>query len=295
MEELRRHLQEKGKTESWIGLAKKFNYLEGETDKKRSDAVRKLFDQIQINDIEMHIVLGCVHVPFHNQELFKSLISFLSDYKDKIKGFHLIGDFLDLKSLSSHDDGIVDKSGLTLGKEYQTGNEVLDLFDNILNINISKSFIFGNHEDRYFRIINSTKASKFADALISPIDGLNLKSRGYKILTDWKEDYITVGKYQLFHGIFCTQTPAKSHITKLKKSCMFAHTHRIDQYYEKELHGLNIGTMCDIESSGFKYLSRLERSLWRNGFGIIYVNKNQSQAEIVTCENNHFFYGGKLY
>lgn len=296
MEKLEKHLKEKGKTASWISLAKQFNYLVGESDKKRSDGVRRLFNkfQISIDNTELHIVLGCVHVPFHNQKLISSLLKFIEDYKDKIKGFHLIGDFLDMKSLSSHDDGIVDRSGLTLGKEYLEGNKVLDLFDTALPT-VKKTFIFGNHEDRFFRVTNTVKANKFADALISPIDGLRLIERGYKVLTDWKEDYVTIGKYQLFHGTFCTQTPAKTHITKLKHSCLFAHTHRIDQYFEGELHGINIGTFGDIESEGFKYLSRLERKFWKNGFGIIHVNSKQSHAEVIVCENSRFFYAGKQY
>ena len=296
MEELQKHLKEKGKTASWISLANEFSYLVGESDKKRSDGVRRMFNKlsIKVDNTKIHITLGCVHVPFHNEKLINSLLAFISEYKDKIGGFHLIGDFLDLKSLSSHDDGVVDKSGLTLGKEYSEGNRVLDMFDAILP-NVPKTFIFGNHEDRYFRTISSPKANKFADALISPLDALKLKERGYKVLDNWKEDYISIGKYQAFHGIYCTQTPAKTHVSKLKHSCIFAHTHRIDQYFEGELHGVNIGCFADIESSGFKYLSRIERKFWKNGFGITHVNGKQSHTEVIVCENSRFFYAGKQY
>ena len=624
MEELQKHLKEKGKTASWISLANQFNYLIGESDKKRSDGVRRLFNKLSINvdNTKIHITLGCVHVPFHNEKLINSLLAFISEYKDKIGGFHLIGDFLDLKSLSSHDDGVVDKSGLTLGKEYSEGNRILDMFDAVLPQDIQKSFLYGNHCfsedtelltedgwvniddasedmkfasinpetkeliydlpigniirqdytgkmhqylsykdsslvtpghklflsnqtgkdsfcksedlklkdfyfyhsienkqqdnsdysdfeiqlaawihsdgrithksksgnityclyqskeenckkietilgslcleyrkserqrdivrimnkdivsetkvsceyyikagqfnlvkdkyilgdwlktlskrqfdiflnsyidgdgsrknntsgcamiygqkeildqlqnlcftnghitsiyeyctnsnkiqyklnvdldktrckitkdknfsevdysgrvwcvtlpqgtvvskrntkitiqgncDRFLRTISSPKANKYADALIAPEDALNLKARGYKVFTNWKEDYITIGKYQAFHGIYCTQTPAKTHVSKLKHSCIFAHTHRIDQYFEGELHGVNIGCFADIESSGFRYLSRIERKFWKNGFGITHINGKQSHTEVIVCENDHFFYAGKQY
>jgi hypothetical protein len=75
---------------------------------------RNKFQQPTKNGI--HIVIGCMHVPFHNKQLLNGLINFINDYKDSIVGFHLVGDFLDLKSLSKHDEGIVDKTGLTLGK-----------------------------------------------------------------------------------------------------------------------------------------------------------------------------------
>lgn len=637
IDNLIQHLNVNGKTDSWLNLANQFNILPNASNKQKSDKVRKLFNSkvskqwsenikvqqvIQQDTTDIHLVLGCVHVPFHNKQLVNSLVKFIKDYKENIKGFHLIGDFLDLKSLSSHEDGIVDKTGLTLGKEYSEGNKVLNLFDEVLPKNIQKTFLYGNHCfsedtellteegwvniddatiemkfasinpqtkqlvydypigdiikqdyngvmhqylslkdsllvtpghklfvsgqngkdyfcksedlkvknfqfyhsienklqdnpnfsdleiqlaawihsdggiiyksksgnisyciyqskkencekieiilnglnlkyrknererniirimnkdlvskaktsyeyyinagefslvedkyilgnwlktlskrqfdiflnsyidgdgsrkkqssscamiygqkeilnqlqdlcfinghttsiyeyctnsnrpqyrlnidldktkcginknknfsevnysgrvwcvtlpqgtvvskrntkitiqgncDRFFRTINTVKNNKFADALISPNDALHLKERGYNTFTNWKEDYIEVGKYQLFHGIFCTQTPAKSHVTKLKHSCVFAHTHRIDSYHEKDLHGLNIGTLSDINSEAFKYLSRLERSNWKNGFGIIHINGNQSNADVVVCNNNSFFYAGKKY
>lgn len=243
----------------------------------------------------IHIVIGCMHVPFHNKQLLKGLINFIDDYKDSIVGFHLVGDFLDLKSLSKHDEGTVDKTGLTLGKEYAEGNNVLDMLDSVLPSGIQKTFLYGNHEDRYIRACNDIKNNKFADALISPEQALNLDKRGYNLYNNWKEDYFMIGKYQVFHGIYCTQTPAKTHVSKLRKSCIFPHTHRVDSYFENDLHGLNIGTMSDINSVGFKYVSRIERMNWRNAFGIVHVNENVSQAEAIICNNDSFFYAGKKY
>ena len=135
IDNLIQHLNINGKTDSWLNLANQFNILPGASNKQKSDKVRKLFNskvskrwnekmrvkqliQQNTNTTDIHLVLGCVHVPFHNKQLVNSLVKFIKDYKENIKGFHLIGDFLDLKSLSSHEDGIVDKTGLTLGKEY---------------------------------------------------------------------------------------------------------------------------------------------------------------------------------
>jgi len=242
-----------------------------------------------------HLVLGCVHVPFHNKILLEKLINMIKDQKDNILGFHLIGDFLDLKSLSSFDDKTIDFSGLTLGKEYEEGNKVLDLFDSVLPKDCQKTFIYGNHEARYNKYITSIKNYKTADAILSPEQALNLKARGYQTLVDWKDDFITVGKYQIFHGIACTVNSAKTHLEKLRSSCMFAHTHRIGQHYEGWLHGVNVGCLAQMDSEAFTYLSRVEKSQWKNGFGIINVDGNSNQAEVIVCEDNGFFYNGKRY
>jgi len=237
----------------------------------------------------IHVVLGCVHVPFENKVLMKKLLQLIEDNKDRIVGFHLLGDFLDLKSLSSHDDKTIDFEQLTLGQEYQAGNRVLDLIDQVLPYNISRTFIYGNHEDRFFRYTSNVKNYKTADAMQSPTEALKLKERGYKVFENWKEDYTIVGKYQLFHGIACTTNSAKTHVDKLRHSCIFAHTHRIGQHYEGWLHGVNIGMLGDMGSKGFSYLSRVERSTWKNGFGIINVQDGISQAEVIVCENEGFF------
>jgi len=318
-------LKEKQEPGNWLQIAKKY-HLDG-TNKQMSDYVRRLWNSIHqpmrtkktlsdgtvISTISppfttcvkvkespenkkgIHIILGCVHVPFHNKLLLEKLLQFISTQKNNIVGFHLIGDFLDLKSLSAHDEKTVQLSGLTLGKEYSSGNSVLDSIDSVLPSNIQKTFLYGNHEDRYFRWIGNIKNYKTADAIQSPEQALKLKERGYKIFNNWKEDYFQIGKYQVFHGIYCTVNPSKSHVDKLRESCIFAHTHRINQFYDGWLHGVNIGCFADLDSDCFSYLSRVEKINWKNGFGIINVQENYSQAEVIVCEDNGFFYNGKRY
>lgn len=243
----------------------------------------------------MHLVIGCTHCPYENQELVVKLCSFISDYKHKIAGFHLIGDFMNMGALSPHNDKTVDLTGYTLGQEYLAGNKLLDIFDSVLPKNIRKTYLGGNHEFWYDRYVSNIKNFKTADALPSPYNALKLVQRGYEVKTDWKEDFFIVGSYHLIHGLYCSTNPCKAHIDKLRQNVLFAHTHRIGQHFEGKLHGMNIGTFADINSDGFKYSSRIERQAWNNGFGIINVSGNESQAELIVCNNNKFFYGGKQY
>lgn len=244
----------------------------------------------------IHLVLSCLHVPFENKKLIDSLISFIEDYKEEIKGFHLIGDYIDMRSLAFQEKGNVPIQGLTLGYEYSRGNETLDKFDLVLPNGIDRSYIWGNHEDRFSRLKGSTDNSQYMDALPSPTQALKLKERGYEVKENWKEDYIQLGKIQLIHGIYCTQTPAKKHLDIMKTSVMFGHSHRIDTYYETDNGAFNIGCIADIDSEGFRYLSRVERLNWKNGFGLIHLdNEGNFQADVIHCLNGSFFYGGKKY
>lgn len=598
----------------WLEIANQFN-VEG-TNKEKSDYVRRLHNKEKNKGL--HLVIGCVHVPFHNEILLQKLLTFITDNKEQISGFHIVGDFLDLKSLSTHDVDVIDKTGWTLGKEYKEGNKVLDRIDAVLPEYCQKTFIYGNHEcfdqdteiltekgwvngvdfissnrkdlvatlnlntneveyqkvdntvlrpysgemfhtknncvdmvvtpnhrvvfdtltkennilefvnlpnntQRHFIknaginnkpdldisedlirlsawlhsdgsvyknhfmfyqrlsksyliedllkkanikfkktirernttyicgkqlkkkcepsveyyvskqnspelcnlvqhkylfgdwiyelsykqflaflssyvdgdgsrhktspnnswciygvkplidqlqhlcVLNNTRCSvycyrknqyklnitvssnrisfdngiknksqkinytglvwclsvpnttlvvrrngkcyisgncrfhtytsniknyKHSDAIASPKEALKLQERGYTVYTNWKEDYVQIGKYQLFHGQFCNQNPAKTHTLKSKTSCVFFHTHRIDQYYEKGLHGVNGGCLADLESPAFKYASRYERELWQNAFVVI---NDGEQAELIISNNNTFYFGGKKY
>lgn len=243
----------------------------------------------------MHLVIGCAHCPYENQELVVKLCSFISDYKHKIAGFHLIGDFMNMGALSPHNDKTVDLTGYTLGQEYFAGNKLLDVFDSVLPKNIRKTYLGGNHEFWYDRYVSNIKNFKTADALPSPYDALKLVQRGYEVKTDWKEDFFIVGSYHLIHGLYCSTNPCKAHIDKLRQNVLFAHTHRVGQHFEGKLHGMNIGTLADINSEGFKYSSRIERQAWNNGFGVITVQGDYSQAELIVCTDNSFTYAGKKY
>lgn len=315
-------LQEKQTPGDWVKISRYYEVLGNP--KQASDYVRKLWKKLHKSDFMkdrandlledwdefvefkkqklgsekkdgIHIILGCVHVPFHNKNLLNKLLQFITDQKQNIIGFHLVGDFLDLKSLSSHDEKIIQLSGLTLGKEYNAGNEILDLIESALPLNVQKTFLYGNHEDRYFRWIHNIKNYKTSDAIQSPEQALRLEERGYKVFSNWKEDYFQIGKYQVFHGVYCTVNPSKSHVDKLRESCIFAHTHRINQFYDGWLHGLNIGCLADLDSDCFSYLSRVEKTNWKNGFGIVNISGDISQAEVIVCENDGFFYNGKRY
>lgn len=246
----------------------------------------------------IHLVMGCNHVPFHNQEMTNGILKLIETLNDKLSGVHFIGDFLDMNSLSKHDIGKVSIPNITLGKEYKEGNRVLDMFDKSIGNNVvDKTFIYGNHEDRYLRHIADIDNSKYADAILSPKQALCLDQRGYKTYTNWKESFHIIGKnLQLLHGEFCTKSPARTHMDKIKSSVMFAHTHRIDIVYDGEKAGFNIGWGGDKNAPAFSYVSRITKMNWINGFALVTIDEEGNfHTQVIPVYKNKFWYNGQRY
>ena len=245
----------------------------------------------------MHILIGCNHVPFHHVQLHRRIVELIKDQKDIIKGFHLMGDFLDLNPLSSHDRGrFTAVPGLTLNDEYFVGNELLDDFDRALPKNTWKTYLYGNHEDRYNRWMSVMDNAK--TPLISPEDGLKLWQRGYNVKTKWSQDFITIGSdFDIFHGIYFNIHNAKKHLDTFSRNCAYVHTHRVQSYREGILSAHNIGTCANLKSKAFNYATRAMKNSWSNGFAINMVDErgNSHITQIVPDENGHFYFGGKRY
>lgn len=248
-------------------------------------------------DTGLHIILPDVHSPWDNKVLTEGILKFIKDLGSKLKGFHILGDFLEMNSISSHSKGEIPLKGITLGYEYQEGNKLLDKFEKTVPKGIQKNFLYGNHEARYFSITKKSDTNKFADAIINPTKALKLKERGYKVYEDWKNDYIKLGNHMyIIHGEFCTNNPAKTHLQKYKQSCIFGHTHRSDSYYEGNMAAFNIGALADFNAPCFDYVSRIQKLNWMNGFAIVQIDEQGFfHTQVITAYNNHFWYNGKKY
>jgi len=245
----------------------------------------------------MYIVIGCAHAPFHLQPAFKAVQQLLNDNKSDIVGLVLAGDFLDMNSLSSHDKGRKPLSGVTLDWEY-TESEILlnDLLDP-LAANIEKIFIYGNHCDRYNRYMSDIDNSKLGTSLASPIEGLKLVNKGFDIYENWKEDFVTLGHHlQVAHGEFFNVHSAKKHIDTYRRSILYYHTHRVQQYIEGSVGGYNGGSMADFSAPVFGYASRAMKNSWLNGFNAVHVDEQGFyHIQQIVCYNNSFVFGNKIY
>jgi UDP-2,3-diacylglucosamine pyrophosphatase LpxH len=247
------------------------------------------------NQEGMHIVIGCVHLPAHNKAFFNAFLSFLKEVKGTLKGIHLIGDIIDCKSLSQHDNGqIIDT---TLDEEYADSNKALDQLDAVLAPGIEKNYFWGNHEERYARILKKVDISKFGKALISPTLGCRFAERGYTVQEDYKNAKVQLGKHlDLIHGDYVTQNSTKKHLDVYKKSIMFAHTHKMGAFFDCDKAAFNIGWMGDKENNAFGYVGRIAKSQWQNGFSVVYVDKDgYYHVQLIQYYNGRFVFGAREY
>lgn len=252
-------------------------------------------DHIHIKEPGTYVVVGCAHVPWHNKNMFKSIFNFIKE--TPIKGIVLAGDILDLNSLSQYDRGNVPLEGVTLAYEYSETNKFLDALEKVLPDKATKVFLYGNHEDRHNRLKRNIDYFKYGKALISPEEGLRLHKRGYKVLTDWKQHHVSMGKdLDIIHGEVISIHAAKRTIDTYKKSTLFFHTHRTQSYVDGDVAGYNAGSTADFNAPIFSYASRAMKKSWSNSFALVTIDvSGNTFVEIIGYKNYKICVGGKLY
>lgn len=247
---------------------------------------------VKLEEIKTYVVSGCWHIPFHNQVLYSGFKQLIRDIDPD--GFVIDGDFIDVGALSDYDRGRVSKTGVTLEDEYNAANVVLDELDSILRPDVEKYYLWGNHSERYYRWKSDVNNSKYGD-ILNPNRGMKLEERGYVIKDDYKNDFIELGSLQVLHGIYFNVHSAKQHLDKLRRNCMFVHTHRSQMFRTGDFAAWNIGFMGQIDAPCFNYADRGTKESWANGFALVHVTNDNFFVEQIDVVNSHFVYGGRKY
>lgn len=241
-----------------------------------------------------YFVTGCAHAPFQNKKFYNSVFNYLAK-EVKLQGIILAGDILDLNSLSSHDKGKIPLAGVTLSSEYKDASKFLNEIDSIGAKTID--YVYGNHESRYDRAMSDAENAKLGQALLSPVEGLKLVERGYNVYTDWKNDYIQIGKYlDVNHGEFCNVHTAKKTIDTYRKSTLYFHTHRYQIYVEGLTGGWNMGSGADFNAPVFGYATRAMKNSWVNACCIVHLDSQGFyHVQPLVFINDKLFINGKSY
>lgn len=249
---------------------------------------------LKFNKAGQYLVLGCAHVPFHNKALLDGIGKLMADVK--FDGLILNGDWLDCNSLSGHDRGkftVIPELNLTA--EYKAGEEELSKLLSNLDKDALKVYLYGNHEDRYWRFIADMQQAKTPP--LSPTEGLKLTEKGFIVLENYSNHYMTLGEHlDIMHGVYFNDHCAKKHIDRFRGSVLFAHTHRIQSFVEGRVGGFNIGWLGDANHKAFNYADRGMKASWQNGFAIVTIDEQGNYyVEQVFCNNNKFYRNGKCY
>jgi predicted phosphodiesterase len=268
------------------------------TPKINLDIAKPKFRNIKVKSgkaQQMWVIIGCIHRPFHDKILWDKFLKFLEVEKENITGFIINGDYLDLRSMSSHEEWIPE--GIDLSFEYSDGLQGINEIERRLHPRVKKIFHYGNHEDRFFRDKKSIRM--YGGSLAAPHEALELKQRGWDIMTDWKNGYTTLGKnLDVFHGTKVGMNAAKDQLQALpRRDHIFNHTHRFGTYSNKTNTSYNTGCMIDFDADEFKYVDRGVRAAWSHGFAIAYIDEkmNSHVYPIKVDPDRGFFFKGVAY
>lgn len=244
------------------------------------------------------LILPDVHRPFHNKVLWDKILQLIYDLGSSLYGLIWLGDYLDAETISRFNQGSV---GLlkdrTLGQEYDEGSEGLDQVDEALHEGAKKVFMYGNHEDRFRRLVLSGDNAKYGSALKTPTEGLRLRERGYDVYDRYGEDFYLLGDHlEAMHGDYTNKYASEKHLRLGGGSYIFGHAHIVQSYHNGESASFCIGWLGDKDNPMFRYTSRLARSKWSNGFAIVHIDdQGFYYVDQITVWGNSFFVNNKKY
>lgn len=277
-------------------LPKHFEGYEKQLRALSQNDVKRLFDKTK--DVQKWLILPDVHRPFHNKVLEQKVLNLIKDLGTSLYGLVISGDYLDLYTLGSYNaESLGLLTGISLEDEYKDGLAGIIKIEKASHKGLKKKFLFGNHEDRYFREMNKKDNAKYGGALKNPIEALELHDRKWEVKTNWKDDYFTLGEHlDVMHGMYTNIHSAKKHLDMTGHSCLFGHTHRVQSFNLGNRAAYNVGSLCDLQNKAFHYMPRLQRQTWANGFPMVYINDNgYFFVEQVNVWDNKFFTNGRLY
>jgi predicted phosphodiesterase len=247
------------------------------------------------------VILPDVHAPYHDKVVWYKVMQAIKSLEGRLAGIVLAGDFLDLYSLSAHNNNsLADLHDVRLSDEYHQSKPLIDELTEIADqYSARKVYMYGNHEDRYWRYLRQGDNAKVGSALMSPDEGLNLSSRGWEVIDDYLSGYFAITKDLLVvHGIWTTVHCAKKHVEMVGKSVIFGHTHRMQLFNDGSRIGANIGWLGDPYNKAFKafrYAPDWSKRAWRQGFAVVNVHDNNFWLEMVSIHNKEFGFGNKFY
>lgn len=230
------------------------------------------------------------HVPFHDKATWRACLQLIADEQpDEVI---LVGDFLDVSSMSSHTPG-----GWEIGKlstEVQAGKEAIaELREAAGDARIV--YLEGNHESRPRRLA-MVRLSQIAD-LVALDQLLGLREQGIEWHPEGKE--VRRGDLHFVHGYWVGENHAKKHLSKLLwPGIVYGHTHRPQMYSmadgdNRVRVAYGMPCMCELSAEWM----RGQPTGWVNGFGISYVDSVTGQFNVfpVLSSGGRFMWGGKLY
>lgn len=239
--------------------------------------------------IKSAIILPDVHLTDKLPRDYIPVKNFIKEFKpDEII---LLGDFMDVESLSSWDyDKKRPMEGRRFKKEIALANKELDY----LQKHTKKiTYLEGNHEDRINRYLDKNPEM---EGMIEIQEQLELKERGIK----WEKmnDLYKLGNMYFTHGMYTNIHNAKKHLQAFGCNITYGHQHGTQTAMQnmkmQEPHmAYALGTLGDKAPDFMKN----RPANWINQFAVFYWDNKTGLFNMypINVIKNKFMWNGKVY
>lgn len=259
-----------------------------------------------IDHISLHT--ADIHFPFQDNSALEVLYKITEDVSPSILVEH--GDLLDCYQLSTHrapNEKKMRPEDTDLQENTKDAVAHLALMHDLAEPEESH-YLGGNHEDRLERILAEMKQDprmrhilsleKIEEYLrwenIMGLADLGIKYRSYH---DHGDPVVLFDRLVLSHGHLVNKWVTRAMMNSYGKSTMFGHTHRIQNWTERNLKGQesswNIGCLCDINPHYMPFAN------WHQGFAVAYWTKSEDgwiyDVHQVRVHNGRTVFQGKTY
>jgi predicted phosphodiesterase len=219
------------------------------------------------------IAIPDIQAPKHDDRAIKTAEEILRGEKPDI--VILVGDVIDLQSVSRFPPLDWNEAGTTAADEIKSANFILDLLDAAIPKKTVKIYLEGNHDRRLelWFIQHGPKLGRdFKGNSVK--SQLELDRRGYEYVTIKAQPY-KIGKVGFVHGWFVNKYHANKTVSDSGQNLIYGHTHDYQVYTGKHLDqeapriAMSVGCLCDFRQS---YLEGRPMN-WIHGVGIVYVDE----------------------
>ncbi len=221
------------------------------------------------------VVGSDVHGVHQDRKANAAFFKFVEMWKPKIRV--LAGDLWDFTPLRKKADD--DERRISLTEDYDKGVEWFNRFK-------PTHFIRGNHDERMWDLaeLNRGIESDLAIKLLGEIDTMVRKHRCRMLPYDKRKGVLRLGHLKIIHG-FSSGVYASRQTALAYGSCLFGHTHSIDEHAIPGLErrvARNIGCLCKLD---LKYNSRHVNTLKQaHGFAYGVLDEKSGRYHVWQAE-----------
>lgn len=218
------------------------------------------------------IAIPDIQVPKHDHAALATALSIIRGEKpDEVI---LIGDVVDLQSVSRFAPLNWTEAAMTAAEELQAANEVLDVIDDAIPKKARKIYLEGNH-DRRLELWFIQHAPRLGENFNGNniVQQLSLDKRKYQYIKVSQQPY-RIGKVGFIHGWFTNIHHAKKTIEKGGQNLIYGHCHDFSVFTGSHLDkeaprlAMSIGCLCDFRQV---YLDSRPMN-WMHGIGLFYID-----------------------